>query len=246
MAQPLAALLRRQPLDRISDESAEQGMKRVIGPFSLIALGVGTTVGAGLFSLTGIAAAHNAGPAVILAFVVAAIACGFAAFCYAELASMIPTAGSAYSYTYATMGELIAWIIGWDLVLEYTVGAAAVASSWSSYLASILGQWNIHPDPRWMATPMSIVTLADGSKVHGWINLPAMVAVVFIVLLLLRGITESTRINAAVVVLKLSVIAAFMVFCTPFIQPAHYTPFIPPNTGEFGHFGLSGIMRAAG
>lgn len=232
MAQPLAALWRRKPIDSTTDDPAEHGMKRVIGPFALIALGVGTTVGAGLFSLTGIAAAHNAGPAVILAFVVAAIACGFAAFCYAELASMIPTAGSAYSYTYATLGELVAWIIGWDLVLEYTVGAAAVASSWSSYLSSILGQWNLHPDPRWMASPMTMVTLADGSTAHGWINLPAMAALVFIVLLLLRGITESTRINAVVVVLKLSVIVAFMIFCTPYIQSAHYTPFIPPIPGS--------------
>ncbi|RUT26169.1 amino acid transporter [Asaia sp. W19] len=246
MAQPLAALWRRKPIDVAPDEHAEHGLHRVIGPFSLIALGVGTTVGAGLFSLTGIAAAHNAGPAVILAFVVAAIACGFAAFCYAELASMIPTAGSAYSYAYATLGELVAWIIGWDLVLEYTVGAAAVASSWSSYLASILGQWNLHPDPRWMASPMTMVTLPDGSSAHGWINLPAMAALVVIVLLLLRGITESTRINAVVVVLKLAVVGAFIVFCTPYIQSAHYTPFIPPNTGEFGHFGVSGIMRAAG
>ncbi|GBR06809.1 amino acid permease [Asaia siamensis] len=246
MPQPLAALWRRKPIDSGTNDTAEHGMKRVIGPFALIALGVGTTVGAGLFSLTGIAAAHNAGPAVILAFVVAAIACGFAAFCYAELASMIPAAGSAYSYAYATLGELVAWIIGWDLVLEYTVGAAAVASSWSSYLSSILGQWNLHPDPRWMASPMTMVTLADGSSAHGWINLPAMAALVLIVLLLLRGITESTRINAIVVVLKLSVILAFMIFCTPYIQSAHYTPFIPPNTGEFGHFGLSGIMRAAG
>lgn len=246
MAQPLAALWRRKPIDTTPDEKAEHSLHRVIGPFSLIALGVGTTVGAGLFSLTGIAAAQNAGPAVILAFVVAAIACGFAAFCYAELASMIPSAGSAYSYSYATLGELVAWIIGWDLVLEYTVGAAAVASSWSSYLASILGQWNLHPDPRWMASPMTMVRLADGSMAHGWLNVPAMAAIVFIVMLLLRGISESTRINAVVVVLKLGVVAAFIVFCSPYIQTAHFSPFIPPNTGEFGHFGVSGIMRAAG
>lgn len=246
MAQPLAALWRRKPIDVATDEKGEHGLPRVIGPFSLIALGVGTTVGAGLFSLTGIAAAQNAGPAVILAFVVAAIACGFAAFCYAELASMIPSAGSAYSYSYAVLGELVAWVIGWDLVLEYTVGAAAVASSWSSYLASILGQWNLHPDPRWMASPMSMVKLPDGSMAHGWINLPAMAAIVFIVMLLLRGISESTRINAVVVVLKLGVVGAFIIFCSPFIKPEHFTPFIPPNTGEFGHFGVSGIMRAAG
>ncbi|GBQ13884.1 APC family permease [Swaminathania salitolerans] len=246
MAHPTAALWRRKPIEPTTGHDARHGLQRVIGPFSLIALGVGTTVGAGLFSLTGIAAAHNAGPAVVIAFIIAAIACGFAGFCYAELASMIPTAGSAYSYAYATLGELVAWIIGWDLVLEYTVGAAAVASSWSSYLASMLAQWDIHPDPRWMASPLTEVVLADGTTAHGWINLPAMGAIVFIVMLLLRGISESTRINAVVVVLKLAVVLAFVVFCAPFIKSVHYHPFLPPNTGEFGHFGISGIMRAAG
>ncbi|WP_408887070.1 amino acid permease [Kozakia baliensis] len=246
MALPIGAFLRRKPLDHIISKSNEHGMRRVLGPFSLIALGVGTTIGAGLFSLTGVAAAQNAGPAVVVAFLIAAIACGFAGLCYAELASMIPVAGSAYTYTYTTMGELVAWIIGWDLVLEYTVGAATVAVSWSDYLSSALHQWGFRPDPRWLASPMTQVALPGGGTAHGWINTPAVFAITAVTALLLRGISESAAVNSIVVVLKLAVVAAFMAFCAPHIDTAHYHPFLPPNDGHFGHFGISGVMRAAG
>ncbi|GBR42437.1 APC family permease [Gluconobacter roseus] len=237
-------LWRTKPVSSAAD--SQTGLKRVLGPWQLVALGVGVTIGAGLFSLTGVAAGQNAGPAVTLSFVIAAVACGFAGLCYGELASMIPSGGSAYSYAYASMGELIAWIIGWDLVLEYTVGAAAVASSWSGYLASLLGGWGLHIDPRLLATPMTPVTMPDGSMASAWFNLPAVCALWGVTALLMRGVSESTTINTIVVCIKLAVIVAVIAACAPHISFEHYHPFIPQNTGTFGQFGISGVMRAAG
>lgn len=240
------ALARRKPIDGAHSQEHKNEFRRVLSGFDLILIGVGTTIGAGLFSLTGVAAGDNAGPAVILSFAIAAIACGFAGLCYAELAAMIPTAGSAYSYVYATLGEFIAWIIGWDLVLEYTVGAATVAVSWSGYLNSMIAGWGIHLDPRLTASPFSTVTMPGGHQTHGLINLPAIVAIWLIIALLLRGISESARVNAVIVALKLGVVAAVILFCTPYIDMANYHPFLPANNGTFGHFGPSGVMRAAG
>ncbi|WP_206057909.1 amino acid permease [Novacetimonas pomaceti] len=240
----LPSLLRRQ--DVSVQAASAGGLKRVLGPVNLIALGVGGTIGAGLFSLTGIAASTNAGPAVVLSYLLAAIACSFAGLCYSELASMIPIAGSAYTYAYAALGELVAWIIGWDLVLEYAVGAAAVSVSWSRYVASLLAGWGIMISPRLTASPFETVVLSDGTQAHGLINLPAAFIIVAISLLLIRGISESARVNGVIVVIKLLIIAAVIGFGLPYIKVANYSPFIPPNTGEFGHFGLSGIMRAAG
>ncbi|MEN3166075.1 amino acid permease [Gluconobacter sp. OJB] len=237
-------LWRTKPVSSAAD--SQTGLRRVLGPWQLVALGIGVTIGAGLFSLTGVAAGQNAGPAVTLSFVIAAVACGFAGLCYGELASMIPSGGSAYSYAYASMGELIAWIIGWDLVLEYTVGAAAVASSWSGYLASLLGGWGLHIDPRLLATPMTPITMSDGSIASAWFNLPAVCAIWGVTALLMRGVSESTTINTVVVCIKLSVIVAVIAACAPHINIAHYHPFIPQNTGTFGQFGMSGVMRAAG
>ncbi|MGS0647849.1 amino acid permease [Komagataeibacter melomenusus] len=237
------ALLRRLP---VGAPVRDAGLKRVLGIGSLLTLGVGGTIGAGLFSLTGIAAGNNAGPAVILSFAVAAIACAFAGLCYGELAGMIPSAGSAYVYAYAALGELAGWIIGWDLVLEYTVGASAVSVSWARYMRSLLEGWGIHIDPRFMASPFEVVGMAGGQPVHGLANLPAVFIIVALSALLMRGISESTRLNGVIVVVKLVIIAAVIGFGLPYIRTANYTPFIPPNTGEFGHYGLSGIMRAAG
>lgn len=222
------------------------GLRRVLGPGSLIALGVGCTIGAGLFSLTGIAAGDNAGPAVVLSYLIAAIACGFAGLCYSELASMIPTAGSAYSYAYVAMGEFIAWVIGWDLVLEYAVGASTVAVSWSSYITSLLGGWGIRFPARLTASPFENVTLPDGTHTHGLINLPAACVIVLISLLLIRGTSQSAKVNSVIVVVKLAVIVSFIAFGIPYIDTSNYHPFIPPNDGTFGHFGFSGVMRAAG
>lgn len=236
-------ITRCMPLDKL--ESA-QGLKRVLGPGSLVALGVGATIGAGLFSLTGIAASENAGPAVILSFLIAAIACGFAGLCYSELASMIPIAGSAYTYAYVTLGELMAWIIGWDLVLEYAVGAATVAVSWSRYVASLLDSWGLVLPPRLTASPFETVQMPDGSLTVGLMNLPAVFIIGLVSMILIRGISQSAKVNAVIVVIKLLVIAAFIGFGISYIHPANYHPFIPPNDGTFGHYGWSGIMRAAG
>ena len=222
------------------------GLKKTLGPVQLVALGVGAIIGAGLFSLTGIAAANNAGPAITLSFVLAAIGCAFAGLCYSEFSTMIPIAGSAYTYSYATMGELLAWVIGWDLVLEYAVGASTVAVSWSGYLRSLLLDWGIDLDPRWMNSPFTTITLTGGQKVHGIVNLPAIFIVVCVSTLLIIGIQESARVNAVIVALKVSVVILFILFGWAYIQTRNYHPYIPPNTGQFGHFGGSGILRGAG
>ncbi len=237
----------KKPIAQIitASDGGEHKLKRALGPMGLISLGIGAIIGAGLFSLTGIAAAENAGPAVVLSFVVAAVACAFAGMCYAELAAMIPVAGSAYTYAYATMGEFIAWIIGWDLVLEYAVAASVVAVSWSRYVKSFLHDFGIDLPARFAACPFDIIKLPDGSEVHGIVNVPAMLIIVGISLLLMLGIKESSRVNDIIVVVKLLVVVTFIAIGIKFINTNNYVPFIPENTGKFGEFGLSGIMRAA-
>lgn len=228
----------RKPLSLLQQEASEQGansLKRVLGPTSLIALGIGTVVGAGLFSITGIVAANNAGPAIIISFVIASVCCCFAGLCYAEFASMIPIAGSAYTYSYATMGELIAWIIGWDLVLEYSVAAMTVSISWSRYLLGFFSDIGIHLPPSLTACPW------DG----GVMNIPALLIVVAISLLLIRGTKESAAFNIIIVTLKIGVIVAFVILGWKYINTDNYSPFIPENTGNMGEFGISGIFRGA-
>lgn len=241
------SLFVRKPLAQILEEAeGQQALRRSLGPAQLIALGVGVIIGAGIFSLTGIAAAENAGPAVVLSFILAAVACGLAGLCYSEFATMIPVAGSAYTYAYATMGELMAWLIGWDLVLEYAVASSAVAVSWSRYVVSFLADFGVHV-PYWLASsPWEQVTLADGTVVSGGVNVLASVIVIVASLLLVRGIQESARVNAVVVVLKISIVLAFIVFGMGSIDTSNYEPFIPENTGVFGEFGASGVVRAAG
>lgn len=227
-------------------EGETSGLKRTLGARSLIALGIGAIIGAGLFSITGGAAANNAGPAVTISFVIAAVACAFAGLCYAEFASMIPVAGSAYTYSYATMGEFIAWIIGWDLVLEYAVGAATVSISWSRYFTKFLGYYDLHLPASMTMSPWDSALLADGSTVHGMINIPAIFIVVLMSLLLVRGTKESAFVNGIIVALKITVVLIFIVLGWGFINSENYHPYIPLNTGEFGSFGWSGIVRAAG
>jgi basic amino acid/polyamine antiporter, APA family len=238
-----------KPFDTLSEDSGKArsgGLRRALGPFSLIGLGIGAIIGAGLFSLTGIAAAENAGPAVVLSFLVAAIGCGFAGMCYSELASMIPVAGSAYTYAYATMGEFVAWIIGWDLVLEYAVGAATVSVSWSRYVVSLLQEWGLTLPAQFTISPFDTATLADGTSVSGVVNLPAIFVIVIVSLLLMRGISASARVNNTIVVIKLAVVAVVIGVGAFYVKSQNYVPFIPPNTGNFGEFGFSGIMRGAG
>jgi len=233
-------------LDSLDAAADKPGLKRHLGPFGLIALGVGMIVGAGLFSLTGIAAGANAGPAVTLSFLVAALGCAFAGMCYSELSTMIPVSGSAYTYAYATLGELVAWIIGWDLVLEYAVGASAVAVSWSKYALSLLHDFGIAFPAALTIGPFETVKLAGGATQSGAINLPAIFVVVALSLLLMRGIRESSSVNNVIVVIKLAIVAVFVAVGFSYIDWHNYTPFIPPNAGTFGEYGWSGVLRGAG
>ncbi|WP_138482385.1 amino acid permease [Dyadobacter bucti] len=227
----------RKPLDKLMQESSGEGnqLKRTLGPGSLVALGIGAIIGAGLFSITGGAAANQAGPAITISFIVAALGCGFAGLCYAEFASMIPVAGSAYTYSYATMGEFIAWIIGWDLVLEYAVGAATVSISWSRYLVKFCEGFDVH-----LPTALTV-----GPWDGGVINLPAIFIVILVSLLLMKGTEESATVNAIIVGLKVTVVLIFIVLGWKYINDTNYVPYIPENTGKFGEYGFSGIIRAA-
>ena len=228
-----------------SQESGEHSLKRTLGSINLVALGIGAIIGAGLFSLTGIAAADNAGPAVTLSFAIAAIGCAFAGLCYAEFASMIPIAGSAYTYSYATMGEFIAWIIGWDLVLEYALGAATVAVSWSSYLGKFLSNFGLSLPYELSHAPSDSITLADGTITSGIINLPAIFIVFALSLLLIRGTKESAFTNGLLVALKVAVVLVFIAIGWQYINTDNYSPYIPTNTGTWGEYGWSGIFRGA-
>ncbi len=244
----MANLWAKKSILDIQKESAEEkgGLKRTLGAVSLVALGIGAIIGAGLFSITGGAAANNAGPSVTISFVIAALACAFAGLCYAEFASMIPIAGSAYTYSYATMGEFIAWIIGWDLVLEYSVAAAMVSISWSRYLVKFLGYFNIHLPAAYTLSPFDTATLTDGTIVHGMINIPAVFIIVVMSLLLVKGTKESAFVNGLIVAIKIAVVLTFVILGWSYIDTANYVPYIPENTGNFGDFGWSGIVRAAG
>lgn len=237
-----------------ANEQGEGTLKKTFGSWGLVALGVGAIIGAGLFSLTGIAAAENAGPAVALSFVIAALGCAFAGLCYAEFASMLPVAGSAYTYSYATMGEFIAWIIGWDLVLEYALASATVAVSWSQYFNELLKVFNLEIPTDYLKGPFE----------GGIVNIPAIIIVCLLSLLLIRGTQESARLNNILVILKVSVVVIFIALGWQFINPSNHDPFIPVNVGEqmvksgelsfssflsseyFGQYGWSGVLRAAG
>ena len=236
------SLFVKKPMAALMNEAQETGshtLKRTLGTGGLIALGIGAIIGAGLFSITGMAAANHAGPAITISFVVAALGCLFAGLCYAEFASMIPVAGSAYTYSYATMGEFIAWIIGWDLVLEYAVGAATVGISWSRYLVKFLEGFDIH-------LPQSLTV---GPWDGGIINLPAVFIIVLMSLLLMKGTKESASVNAVIVGLKITVVLVFIFLGWKYINKTNYNPYLIPATepGHEGFFkhGWGGIVRAA-
>lgn len=224
-----------ESLRQEANESGEKTLRRILGPWSLVALGVGVIIGAGLFSITGAVASGFTGPAITISFAIAALGCCFAGLCYAEFASMIPVAGSAYTYSYATMGELVAWIIGWDLVLEYCVAATTVSISWSRYLVVFLEGFGIHLPHALTACPW------DG----GIVNIPAFIIVVLMSLFLIRGTKGSSIFNGIIVFLKVSVVLIFVALGWKYIQIENYTPYIPENTGKLGEFGFSGILRGA-
>lgn len=218
-----------------AERTGEDTLKRSLGPVALISLGIGAIVGAGLFSITGMAAGKFAGPGIMISFLIAALGCGLAGLCYAEFASMIPVAGSAYTYSYATMGEFLAWIIGWDLVLEYAVASATVASSWSDYLNVLLENYGYGLPPELTSTPFE----------GGIINLPAVFIVVVMSLVLIRGMSESATVNNLIVIMKISIVLIFIIIGMKYIRPENLQPLIPANEGKFGEFGWTGILRAS-
>jgi APA family basic amino acid/polyamine antiporter len=228
-----------------SGDSEGHSLSKSLGPLSITAMGIGAIVGAGIFVLTGTAAARYAGPAIILSFVLGGVVCAFVGLCYAELAAMLPVSGSTYSYTYATLGELFAWIIGWDLILEYAMGAATVAVGWSGYITSLLGNIGIHVPPALATAPGTVIKLPDGGTVTGIVNLPAALIIAALTTMLILGTKESARLNNVMVAIKLAVILAFIVLGAAYVNPAHWHPFIPANTGSFGNFGLSGVLRGS-
>lgn len=248
----MAKLFATKPLDRLMAEAQEVGehsLKRSLGPVNLIALGIGGIIGAGLFVRTAAAIAERAGPSVVLAFIVAGIGCAFAGLCYAEFASMIPVAGSAYTYSYATMGELVAWIIGWDLVLEYAVAAAVVATAWSEYANRVLEWFNLRIPFEWSHSPFE----HGPGGVHGMVNVPAMFILLLLTLLLIRGTKESAFVNGLIVILKTTIVLLVIGLGWHFINPANHTPLIPADTtyttpeGITLHYGgILGILGAAG
>jgi APA family basic amino acid/polyamine antiporter len=242
------SMLATKPIDQLKLEAADtgHGLKRVLGPVNLISLGIGAIIGTGIFVLTGQAAAQYAGPAIVLSMVLAGIASALAGLCYAEFASTVPIAGSAYTYGYATLGEVVAWVIGWDLILEYALGAATVAVGWSGYIVSFLHDFGIQFPAAFSAAPGTQVALADGTITTAVFNLPAVIITVLVTILLVIGIQESASVNSAIVIVKVAVVLLVIAAGGVFVHTANWHPFIPPNGGTFGQYGWSGIMRGAG
>ena len=273
----MSDLLATKPIDLLLAEASDEsgtGLRRVLGPVNLVTLGIGAIIGAGIFVFTGTVAATMTGPAVVLSFVVAGVGCVFAGLCYAEFASLIPIAGSAYTYGYATLGEIFAWIIGWDLIIEYAVGAASVAVGWSGNLIALFQSFGIQLPPQIIAPPGTLlvfyngqwsrlatigVTLAkagvDATKLptaHGVLDLPAYLVIAIMTLILVIGVRESANFNSFIVFIKVGTVLTFIgiaglfLLRHPQVGAANWHPFIPPNQGTFGAFGWSGIARGAG
>jgi basic amino acid/polyamine antiporter, APA family len=249
----MAKLFATKPLNKLIAEAQEVGehsLKRTLGSVNLVMLGIGAIIGAGLFVRTAAAIADRAGPSVVLAFIVAGIGCAFAGLCYAEFASMIPVAGSAYTYSYATMGELVAWIIGWDLILEYAVGAATVAIAWSEYANRVLDWFGMRIPYQWSHSPFEI---AHDTGMHGIMNIPAVVILLLLTLLLIRGTKESAFVNGLIVILKVTIVLLVIGIGWGFVNAANHTPFIPASTTyttpqgiQHAYGGILGILGAAG
>ncbi|MFN2508242.1 MAG: amino acid permease [Chthoniobacterales bacterium] len=247
----MANLFARKPIDKLIAEAQEVGehtLKRSLGPVNLVMLGIGAIIGAGLFVRTASAIAERAGPAVVLAFIVAGVGCAFAGLCYAEFASMIPVAGSAYTYSYATMGEFVAWIIGWDLILEYAVGAATVSIAWSQYFNRVLEWFGMRIPYQWSHSPFE-----SQAGLNGIMNLPAVFILLLLSLLLIRGTKESAFVNGIIVVIKVSIVLLVIGIGWGFINPANHAPLIPDATTyttplgvQHAYGGIMGILGAAG
>lgn len=256
--------------DILQESEKKEGLKRTLTATNLTTLGIGAIIGAGIFVITGQAAAQYAGPAILISFMISGVACAFAGLCYAEFASMIPIAGSAYTYAYATMGEFFAWLIGWDLILEYLFAASTVSVGWSGYVVSFLADFGVHipayltaatgatlinvPGTGWAQETTNLLKQLADTGINAaalphqmaLFNLPAMFIIALLTTLLVIGIKESANANNVMVIVKVSVIILFIAIGFAFVKSANWHPFIPPNTGTFGHFGWSGIFRAAG
>ena len=244
---PRPALFATKPIEQVVAEAGRgaSSLRPVLGPLNLVALGIGAVIGAGIFVLTGQTAGAHAGPAVVLSMLLAGLVSALAALCYSEFAATVPVSGSAYTYGYATLGELVAWIIGWDLILEYALSAATVSVGWSTHLSSLLAEFGLHFPAAWSAAPGTMVQLADGTTVTALFNVPAVLVAVGVTALLIRGVEESATVNAVIVGVKVAVVLLTIVIGAMFVQSANFHPFIPANTGAFGEFGVSGILRGA-
>jgi APA family basic amino acid/polyamine antiporter len=272
----MSRLLATKPIDQLLAEAraeSPRGLTRTLGPLNLVALGIGAVIGAGIFVITGTAAAQFAGPGIVLSFLLAGLGCAMAGLCYAELAAMIPIAGSAYTYGYATLGEIFAWIIGWDLVLEYAFSAATVAAGWSANLVSLLQDFGLHLPPQLTETPGREMVFYGGRwelistiapalaaagasaealpRVTSIFNLPAFLVILVVTAILVRGVRESANLNILIVFVKVGTVLVFIALAAAFllqnpqVATTNWTPFIPENKGAFGSFGWSGIARGA-
>src|SRR5215471_2261160 len=243
-------LLATKSIDELrSDDASGVKLKRVLTAPALVALGIGAIIGTGIFVLTGTAAANHAGPGLALAFIVAGLGCTFAGLCYAEFAAMIPVSGSAYSYSYATLGEGVAWFIGWNLVLEYLFAVATVSVGWSGYAVSLLDQLHIHVPAALSNAPLGTPSGMESFEIvrtGAIINVPAMLIVAVIGSICYIGIKQSAAFNSVIVAIKVTVIVLFILFGVSYINTANWHPFVPPNTGQTGVFGWSGVMAASG
>jgi len=246
------SLFRTKSIDHllVDHEEGEVTLKRSLGPGALVALGIGAVIGAGIFVRTAAAIAERSGPSVTIAFMIAGLGCAFAGLCYAEFVSIIPIAGSAYTYSYATMGEFVAWIIGWDLILEYAVGAATVAIAWSEYFNKVLEYVGLQVPYQWSHSPLEVMA---GTDVHGIMNIPALVILLLLSLLLARGTHESAWVNNIIVITKVSIVIAVIIIGWGFMNPANHTPYIPqattyttPQGVTHAYGGIMGILGAAG
>jgi len=242
-------LLSTKSMAALMEEAGAEGegsLKRALGATNLTLLGIGAIIGAGIFVLTGTAAAQYAGPAVVFSFILSGIACLFAGLCYAEFASMIPIAGSAYTYAYSTLGELLAWIIGWDLILEYLFGAATVAVGWSGYFTALMNDIGLHIPAALSNAPLSVTGGWHLHSTGALINLPALILAGLMTTLLVIGIKESANFNNIIVFVKVAIVLLVIGFGFAYVNAQNWHPFIPPNTGEWGVFGWSGVIRGAG
>lgn len=235
---------RRKSVAQIQNEAKTHALKRTLGKWNLVSLGIGCIIGAGIFVMTGTAAANHAGPAIILSFVFAGFACAFAGLCYAELASVLPVSGSAYTYAYATLGEVFAWVMGWLLLLEYGLAASTVAVGWSGYVVSFLKDFDIVLDPLYTAATGKVITLADGTTAEAVFNVPAFLGITAVTALLVLGVKESATVNNVIVAIKLTVIIMFIAIGVFYINTDNLSPFIPP-VDDKGEYGFGGILRAA-